>query len=72
MRALLILVALAACQSEKPADSKPVPADRSTTLTGDALETFCREQERVPGWTCDDYANCVTVAGHTTECHARP
>ena len=61
MRALLIILALAGCQSKPDQDWKEIPADRSTVLQGDALDEFCREQERKPGWTCDDHEKCETV-----------
>ena len=66
MRAL-VLLALAACQSEPKQEQKPVPADRSIELRGAALETFCKDQERMPGWTCDDFANCETVTEGTAQ-----
>ena len=73
MRGLMLVLALAACQSKPSEEWTPPPKDRSTVLQGDSLDAFCREQEREPGWTCDDYENCETVnsVDSTVTCRAK-
>lgn len=73
MRLLAFLMVVACGDSIDKVEWTPAPADRSTVLQGEDLETFCRSQERQPGWTCEDFANCET--SHATdgaaECHTR-
>jgi hypothetical protein len=61
MRALGLLLLVACNNSIDKVEWTPPPADRSTVLRGEDLEEFCRSQERQPGWTCDDFANCETA-----------
>lgn len=72
MRALALVLVIACGNSVDKVETPP-PADRSTVLQGEELEAFCRSQERQPGWTCDDFANCETAhaADGAAECHTK-
>ncbi len=73
MRALALLLVVACGDPIDKVESTPPPADRSTVLQGEELATFCRSQERQPGWTCEDFANCETshAADGAAECRPK-
>ncbi len=66
MRAALLLIVVAACGKSDP----PVTEWK---LEGKDLDSFCHEQERKPGWTCEDYESCETAIGDdgNTVCRAK-